>query len=92
MKDTRKQQKTVIKWRYALKQGKCEKFSFTFDTLEYCKLAIRSALREEAFPDEAGVFPPSEEWYATIEKVTTTTEFIARIDHPDELNALPEYP
>jgi hypothetical protein len=44
-----------------------------------CVRCAKSALREEEFPDEAGVFPPSEGWFVVIEKTVKTVERVATV-------------
>lgn len=77
---------TTVKYRYHIKNGRHERLQQEFDTQNVTKQFIRSFFREEKFPDEAGVFPPSDGWRVEIERVTTTVEKIITVRKLSDLD------
>lgn len=72
--------KTRVTYHYYFKKGKYVRYtSSEFYSLNLCVSFARMALREAKFPDEAGVFPPSEGWFVVIEKTVETVERVATV-------------
>lgn len=77
---------TTVKYRCHIKNGRHDRLQQEFNTQNITKKFIRSLFREENFPDEAGVFPPSKGWRLEIERVTTTVEKIITVRKLSDLD------